>query len=357
MSPAKELQPNDPSRVRGFANYFKNYMSLWPVVTAALPIPVTLAGFIPTYNAQTKVLSMYATLFCFLLLGFIFYSRHQLARWMFLNYLGGSIDKTAPPPRVNKEPNRDFMITDVSWPLGQARKVAKKLVLSGVIIAVLYVIYRLVLPLIPILLKNIGADPSFLFLALHLQNVLFWSTIVVTALGVASYLVVLTHRISWRNVTQVGVRIIPWLPVMLILFCLLSVSFYHGLLAKSVAVKKKAILDLAKIEIVAEFQELLSGGDPDKVKLGKIFDLTMAKLEKRRAQLDPCPGEHKTYTDCVLKTTDQSEIPYRWNLMILYLGIFLTAESAFILMALKEYLQDLIGISELELLGTRKRVS
>ena len=37
-------------------------------------------------------------------------------------------------------------------------------------------------------------------------------------------------------------------------------------------------------------------------------------------------------------------------LMFLYLGIFLFAEAAFILMALKEYLQDLVKLSEQDLI-------
>ena len=75
--------PTEPARVKAFARFFKGYMSLWSVVAAALPIPVTALRFIPTYGAHTKFLSTYASLFCFLLLGFIFYCRHPIARWMF----------------------------------------------------------------------------------------------------------------------------------------------------------------------------------------------------------------------------------------------------------------------------------
>lgn len=83
-----EVNPDEPRRVRAFAHFFKRYMSLSSVITAALPIPVTAFGLIPTFKVHTGFLSTYTPLFCFLLLGFIFYSRHQLARLMFPEYFG-----------------------------------------------------------------------------------------------------------------------------------------------------------------------------------------------------------------------------------------------------------------------------
>src|SRR5215204_4111587 len=87
-SSARKL-PTDPERVEAFANFFKKYMSVSTVVAAALPIPVTYLRFIPTYHFQTKLLSVYASLFCFLVLAFIFYNRQVLARWMFIYYFAG----------------------------------------------------------------------------------------------------------------------------------------------------------------------------------------------------------------------------------------------------------------------------
>ena len=72
-----------PERVRRFVVFFKNYMSLSTLAVAALPIPVTASGLIPTYAAHTKLLSVYTPLFCFLLLGYCFYARHGLARTFF----------------------------------------------------------------------------------------------------------------------------------------------------------------------------------------------------------------------------------------------------------------------------------
>jgi hypothetical protein len=58
-------------------------MGLWSVVTAALPIPVTSFNLIPTYKAYTPILATYTSLFCFLLLGYVFYIRHRLASLYF----------------------------------------------------------------------------------------------------------------------------------------------------------------------------------------------------------------------------------------------------------------------------------
>jgi len=47
-----------------------------------------------------------------------------------------------------------------------------------------------------------------------------------------------------------------------------------------------------------------------------------------------------------LKSTDAQQVPYDTSLMMYYLGMFVFAEAAFTLMAMKEYLQDLLHISE-----------
>lgn len=52
----------------------------------------------------------------------------------------------------------------------------------------------------------------------------------------------------------------------------------------------------------------------------------------------------------ILEATDPLEIPHAPALFASYLGIFLLAELAFVLMALKEYLQDILGYSEVTLL-------
>ena len=80
---SKSNAHKEPIRLEGLSRFFKRYISVSSSVTAALPIPVAALGLIPTYSFQTKVLSTYTSLFCFLILAFIFYSRHKLARIMF----------------------------------------------------------------------------------------------------------------------------------------------------------------------------------------------------------------------------------------------------------------------------------
>jgi hypothetical protein len=52
----------------------------------------------------------------------------------------------------------------------------------------------------------------------------------------------------------------------------------------------------------------------------------------------------------LLRSADESEISYEWLLSILYLGMFVFAEIAFVLMALREHLQDVLCLNEQELL-------
>jgi hypothetical protein len=50
----------------------------------------------------------------------------------------------------------------------------------------------------------------------------------------------------------------------------------------------------------------------------------------------------------VLRHWDDRPIPYSFLLQMLYLAIFLSAECAFVLMALREYINDTRRVSELE---------
>ena len=207
--------PNEATRVRSFAKFFKNYMSVSAVVAAALPIPVTSLKFIPTFKVQTSLLSTYTSLFCFLMLGFIFYSRHGLARIMF--------DK------------RDFKSPGYINPL---REFAARIT-----------------PIIPRILVNM-------------------------------------------------------LPALLIIGALLCVFEYH------------ASLDASLVTLITS-----PNASPG------LFGKTAEALESAQSW----------------------QIPNGTMLMVLYLGIFILAESAFIVMALKEYLQDLLKIEETELIwGPRK---
>jgi hypothetical protein len=224
--------PVEPTRVKTFARFFKNYMSISAVLAAALPIPVTSFKLIPTYQAQTSVLAIYTSLFCFLLLGFIFYSRHALARLMFPEFFGFARTK-------------------------------------------------------------VGAS-AFTFI-----------------------------YPLFRRVTRFIVTI---LPALLILASLSCVYLYHSELDESLArclgVRGSS---MAQNSSMPSVKDKASGLDEQRVK------------------------ELKTSAE-VLKQLESWQIPLGHRLMLLYLGIFIFAESAFIVMALKEYLQDLVKLSELELI-------
>jgi hypothetical protein len=184
----------EPKRVKTFARFFKNYMSVSSLVVAALPIPVTAFKLIPTYTAQTSLLSVYTSLFCFLLLGFIFYSRHALARLMFRDFFAAA----APAPTV---------------------------------------------------------------------------------------------------------RLILFLPALLTLASLGSLFGYHYLLGESIRYSKPEL-----------------GTDAP------------------------------SYIEAILTKSELWQIPFGTGLMAFYLGIFVFAESAFIVMAIKEYMQDVAKLSEMHLI-------
>jgi hypothetical protein len=57
----------------------------------------------------------------------------------------------------------------------------------------------------------------------------------------------------------------------------------------------------------------------------------------------------------VLEKAQLTDLQYGSRLMVLYLAIFMLAEAAFVLMAIKEYLQDLIGLEEMDLILLRDR--
>lgn len=194
MSAPTPVAPPEPRRIQAFARFFKQYMSISSLIAASLPIPVTALKLIPTYAAHTRFLSVYTSLSCFLLLGFIFYSRHTLARWMF--------------------------------------------------------------------------------------------------------------RPAGRRTRSLGV-FIDLLPLLMILACGCWIGVYHWSLQNSIQV-------------------------------------AMSDWVRRGVAIDS--------TDAVLQMTDYMEIPGSTGLVICYLGIFLSAEAAFVLMAIKEYLQDLLGLTEMELI-------
>ncbi len=76
MATAQESQEN---RLLTFANVFKGYMGVMPIVTAALAPVLTALNVIPVYESQRKPLAAIAGILGFLLLAWVFYVRRTIA--------------------------------------------------------------------------------------------------------------------------------------------------------------------------------------------------------------------------------------------------------------------------------------
>ena len=83
MEETKRAGQGKSMRIAVFANFFKGYMSVSTIVAASIPIPIATWKLIPIYSQQRGFLTVYASLFCFLLLAFVFSIRHRLAVPMF----------------------------------------------------------------------------------------------------------------------------------------------------------------------------------------------------------------------------------------------------------------------------------
>jgi len=69
-------------RMNKFASFFRSYMGSAPVIAAALPIPVTAANVIPTYQEHTSFLTAYCSMLCFLIVAFMFFRRHRIGTYL-----------------------------------------------------------------------------------------------------------------------------------------------------------------------------------------------------------------------------------------------------------------------------------
>ncbi len=93
---ARQSVPATSARLAVFANFFKGYMSVSTIVAASIPIPVGSLKLIPVFSQQRGFLTVYASLFCFLLLAFVFSIRHRLAGPMFRKGPAGALIAALP---------------------------------------------------------------------------------------------------------------------------------------------------------------------------------------------------------------------------------------------------------------------
>jgi hypothetical protein len=251
MTEAQHNLPTDPVRVRAFAAFFKRYMSVSSLVTAALPIPVTFLKLIPTYGFQTGVLSVYTSLFCFLTLAFIFYSRHGLARRMFAYYFEQR-ESLVASENLPSRTSDDFMSQAEDNPHWRMER----------------------------------HDRGFNRMMERHERRFKREDI--------------EWEASWRE------RGIGRLPLLLIVLSLIAVVAYTWTLIASAT----------------------------------------------QLPLEPPSSESQTF-GYLLQSADPLDVPPILQIVLLveYIAIFLAAEAAFVLMAIKEYLQDYLRLEDIDLIG------
>jgi hypothetical protein len=93
---------------------------------------------------------------------------------------------------------------------------------------------------------------------------------------------------------------------------------------------------------ISEEDKMSNESESKKIESMKIREEELEKIYSDRIKSDE-----------VLKT-DRGLITYANTLMVLYIATFLTAEACFILMAIKEYLQDLMRLTEMDLITRNK---
>jgi hypothetical protein len=297
--------PTQASRVKGFAAFFKSYMSVWTLVVAALPIPVGAFKLIPTFESQRSYLSVYTSLFCFLSLGFIFFERHRLGGYLFA--------RTGKWKRSNL-----FIRNFPDFMFNLTRGFVNWLPLACILLSV-YAVFRYQALLDDALLvaqaqataeQQQGILPSAF--AVDLRGADFSTQIKI------ANIILFEDRASLAALTAVENR-------------------------------TQAIMSEAE-DKAARYQDWKWGSVPEIAAAYSRQSRNSAPEGARIASAEKFVGvaaKVPTFDD-VLKTR---AVPFGNCLMLWYLTIFVAAETAFIFMALKEYLQDLAHISDLSLMG------
>lgn len=260
MSKVEKGSPRTPRHLKSFVTFFKRYMSTYALVTAALPIPAAAFQLIPTFQAQTKLLSVYTSLFCFLVLGFVFYSRHELTRLVFPEFFG----------------------------------------------------------------KEYAQANAIRF---------------------------------GRKMTFVIRSFLRAMPLALIVLSLAFAFSYNYFLDQSIASIRSKIrtesgleaLDLERADLEARSRQLIANT------IGSANNVDVQKERQKLEALQAHEAAKRQLIEAKLKSseilkTDRGLIPLADLLILLYIGIFLTAEACFVMMAVKEYAQELLGLSEVALI-------
>lgn len=289
--------PTEAKRIRTFASFFKSYMSIWTLVVAALPIPVAAFKLIPTFEEQRKYLSVYTSLFCFLSLAFIFFLRHRIGYYM----------------------------------LGRVEGKTLVRLYRGLI--------RLVLEWLPLV-----------FIILSVAGVFGYNNVFEHSIVIAQAEAVTGDNGTLMSAFSLDMADMDWETQVVIADQILNEC---KMTAAALKGKKDKELTFALVEEAKKKAErYMDNKDWDNVR-------TAAKqytehsypdifLEALQAQSFIGTALQIPPPDTVIWT---KQVPFSSALVGWYLTIFVSAEIAFILMALREYLLDLTGITDLHLIG------
>jgi hypothetical protein len=99
---ANALTPVVPTPIAAFAKHFKGYMAGLAVIAASMPVVTALTHALEVFKDDRLKLSILTSLFCFLVLGYVFYERHALARWMFPEF-------TVTPKAISSTPSKGLL--------------------------------------------------------------------------------------------------------------------------------------------------------------------------------------------------------------------------------------------------------
>jgi hypothetical protein len=148
-----------------------------------------------------------------------------------------------------------------------------------------------------------------------------------------------------RNFYRLRTLVVASLPAVLLAASVFCVTRYLSRFNASVQVAQKVQSSARQSEVLGYAPEVRSRGGE-----------STSALHADSTQVVP-PEATSEGRDAVLASTVIGDIPYFGELTVLYLGIFVCALAGVIVMALREYAKEALGISEKELvLGASRAV-
>jgi hypothetical protein len=153
-------------------------------------------------------------------------------------------------------------------------------------------------------------------------------------------------------------KFIKMLPFIFIALSLSSVFLYHTTLKKSTSYMElyypdlDVALDLKSDSSVQKTDSIIAGLNTIKVLVYRDSAILANNLYHFYKDVIPFikSSKYRSYYNYLLLRAHENNIKYNLLLIAIYLMIFIFAEAAFVMMAIKEYLQDLLGLSEMDVI-------